>query len=136
MTKKQQEDFAKLELAYLDQVLEANPDGQIRQMEVIFFWLKKQIFEARLPIILNIPHKDGVPDYEGGPSPAITPDQKGQFTFLQMKMIRVACRTDPDRMGMRHVEKEMREWIDKQIAEAVNQLVKPKIKIIRDNGKN
>ena len=55
MTKQQNKDFAKLELAYLDQVREQNADGQIRQMEVIFYWIKKQITQMRLKIILELP---------------------------------------------------------------------------------
>jgi hypothetical protein len=29
----------------------------------------------------------------------------------------------------------MREWIDKQITAAVNRVIKPKMKIVRDNGR-
>jgi hypothetical protein len=133
MTKQQQEDFAKLELAYLDQVQQQNPDGQIRQMEVIFFWLKKQITAERMKIIINLPLINGKPGYEGNPSEEITAEQKGEFTFLQMAMIGVAYRAEPDKVGMREVELKMREWIDKQITASVNRLIKPKMKIVRDN---
>jgi hypothetical protein len=132
MTKQQKEEFAKLELAYLDQVRERNPDGQIRQMEVIFYWIKKQITEMRMKIILQLPLINGKPSYDGDPSEEITSKQKGQFAFLQMAMIKAAYRPDPDIAAMIDVELRMREWIDKQITASANRLMKPKIKIVRD----
>jgi hypothetical protein len=136
MTKQQNEDFAKLELAYLEQVRERNPDAQIRQMEVIFFWVKKQVTAARMIIIINLPLVNGQPNYDGNPSEELTDNQKGEFTFLQMAMVRAAYRLEPDRDLMIEIELKMREWIDKQITASVNRLIKPKMKIIRDNGKN
>jgi hypothetical protein len=127
MTKQQNEDFAKLELAYLDQVRERDPDRQIHQMELIFYWLKKQINQARWELILNMQEFNGVREEE------ITDSQKGEFTFLQMAMIRAAYRLEPDRDMMVEVELKMREWIDKQITASVNRLIKPKMKIVRDN---
>jgi hypothetical protein len=134
MTKQQQEDFAKLELAYLDQVRGENPVGQLRQMEVIFYWIKKQITEARMAMILNLPLVNGQPSYSGNPSEEITEGQKGEFTFLQMGMIRAAYRPEPDKMMMVEIERKMREWIDKQITASVSRLIKPKLRIVRDNG--
>ena len=132
MTKKQQEDFAKLELAYLDQVQQQNPDGQIRQMEVIFFWLKKQIGDSIAPFILEeAESKLHMAKIFG----EITAAQKGEFTFLQMAMIGAAYRAEPDKLAIREIELKMREWIDKQITAAVNGVIKPKMKIIRDNGR-
>jgi hypothetical protein len=136
MTKQQNEDFAKLEMAYLDKVRERNPDGQIRQMEVIFYWIRKQITEARMDVIIQLPLKNGQPNYDGNPSEEITDGQKGEFTFLQMAMIRAAYRPEPDRELMVEVELKMREWIDKQITTSCSRLLKPKIKIIRGNENN
>ena len=132
MTKQQNEDFAKLELAYLDQVREQNADGQIRQMEVIFYWIKKQITQMRLKIILELPIINGKHAYEGNPAEDLTDSQKGEFTFLQMAMIKAAYRPEPDSAAMIDVELRMRDWIDKQITASVNRLIKPKMKIIRD----
>jgi hypothetical protein len=130
MTKKQNEDFAKLELAYLDKVRERNPDGQIRQMEVIFYWIRRQIAEARMAVIIQLPLKNGQPNYDGNPSEEITDGQKGEFTFLQMAMIMAAYRPEPDRELMVEVELKMREWIDKQITASINRLLKPQMKVI------
>lgn len=128
MTKQQQEEFARLELAYLDEVQKDNAEGQLRQMEVIFYWLKKQITDARAVIIAQLTYD---PKLEAPLT--ITDKQKGDFTFLQMAMLKVACRKFPDRPGMVEVEKKMREWIDLQITAGVNLLIKPKMKIISDN---
>jgi hypothetical protein len=133
MTKQQTEDFAKLELAYLDQVRERNPDGQIKQMEVIFFWLKKQINAARVNVLIAMPFSETV----GIPGPVeITDSQKVEFALLQMGMIRAADRPEPDLALMIEIEMKMRDWIDAQITASVNRLIKPKMKIVRDNGKN
>lgn len=134
MTKTQNEDFAKLELAYLDRVREQNPDGQIRQMEVIFYWIKKQITEARMAIIIQLPLVNGKPNYDGNPSEEITDAQKGEFTFLQMAMIRAAYRPEPDQDLMVEVELKMREWIDKQVTASINRLLKPQMKVIIKPG--
>jgi hypothetical protein len=130
MTKQQQEELSKLELAYLDEVRANNPEGQLRQMEVIFFWVKKQVTEARALIIAQMPY-----DPNRVVALDITAKQKGDFTFLQMAMLKAAFKKYPDKEMMVEVEKKMREWVDLQITAECNLLVKPQMKIVRDNEK-
>jgi hypothetical protein len=122
MTKIQIVEFSKLELQYLEQVKLQNVEEQLRWMEVIFFWLKKQQQIARASV-LNRPD-----------SPEITPTQKGEFTYLQMDMVTAACRNDTEKMI--EVERMMRDWIDTQLSRSVNKDFKPKMKITRNYGKN
>jgi hypothetical protein len=135
MTKLQIEEFSKLELAYLESVSAQQPDEQLRHMELIFYWLKKQQHdeEVKVSIVVNV-NKDLPAARE------ITTDQKGEFTFLQMQMIHAATRVDRPRMV--EVEIKMRQWIDKQITASVSRLIRPKMKVIVKpdqpgrNGKN
>lgn len=129
MTKLQIEEFQKLEMAYLDKVREDDGEGQIKMMELIFFWLRKQMRAAQATLIL-------MGDLESMPGPVpidVNEIQKQEFTFLQMAMIKKWGAGDEE--GARWIELKMREWIDIQINDAVNKVVRPELKIIR-NGKN
>jgi hypothetical protein len=123
MTSIQIEEFRILEMAYLDSVVAKCGTEQIKLMELIFFWLRKQMRAARgnVATMINIPSH-----WE----PAeVSEMQKQEFTFLQMAMIKAVGRDD--REAMVQVELKMREWIDIQLAESVSTIIKPKIKIIR-----
>jgi hypothetical protein len=129
MTKLQIEEFSKLELAYLESVRAQQPDEQLRYMELIFYWLKKQQHneEVKVSVAMNV-NKE-LPAERG-----ITTDQKSEFTFLQMQMIHAATRLDRPRMV--DVEVKMREWIDMQLSRAAGRQVKPKFRILKDIKKH
>lgn len=126
MTKLQIEEFQKLEMAYLDGVRSLDKDIQINMMEIIFFWLRKQMRAAQATLILM--------DQENIKIPApieVSEMQKQEFTFLQIAMIKRWVENDEEQT--RWIELKMREWIDIQINDAVNKLIRPELKIIRDN---
>jgi hypothetical protein len=132
MTELQIIEFSKLELAYLEGVRNEDPGEQLRIMELILFWIKKQLdvqraliavaFNADSEMILNYRLRD------------LTADQKAEFGFLQMAMIVAAGKGDRELMV--NVEIKMREWFDLQMEEAANKEFKPKMKIIKGNAKN
>ena len=123
MTAKQIEEFQKLEMAYLDSVIAGDGDKQLEMMELIFFWLLKQMRVAQsFLIVLGNPYGDKELAH-------VTEIQKQEFTFLQMAMIKAVGRDD--RETMVQIELKMREWVDIQITAAVNKIVKPEFKIIR-----
>ena len=124
MTNIQIEEFQKLEMAYLDSVRQDDPSKQIQMMELIFFWLRKQMRFGRGQLGLIVGEAEPV---------EVTEIQKQEFTFLQMAMIKAVGRGD--REAMVQVELKMREWIDILLSEAVSRLVKPEMKIIR-KGEN
>jgi hypothetical protein len=129
MTKLQIEEFQKLEMAYLTKVRENDGEGQIKMMELIFFWFRKQMRAAQATLIL-------MGDLESTPGPVpidVSEIQKQEFAFLQMAMLKKWGAGDAE--GAKWIELKMREWIDIQITEAVNKVVRPELKIIR-NGKN
>jgi hypothetical protein len=127
MTNLQIEEFQKLEMAYLESVKVEDAEKQIKMMELIFFWLRKQMRFACDGVILlaNVDHT--------APARNVSEMQKQEFTFLQMAMIKAAGKDDRERMVQ--VELKMREWIDLQIADALNKIIMPTIKIV-DNYKN
>lgn len=127
MTKIQIEEFQKLEMAYLDSVVANDGTKQMQMMELIFFWLRKQIRSAQMAVV--------VLNGTGASAPIndVTEIQKQEFTFLQMAMIKAVSRDDRDTMVQ--VEVKMREWIDIQLANSVSAIIKPKIRIIRGDEK-
>jgi len=126
MTKLQIEEFQKLEMAYLDSILAGDGEKQIEMMELIFFWLRKQMRAARSTIILL-----GDLSMTAPAAIEVSEIQKQEFTFLQMAMIKLWANDDKERLV--HIELKMREWIDIQITDAVNKVIRPELKIIRDN---
>ena len=128
MTKLQIEEFQKLEMAYLDAVRVQDQDKQIQQMELIFFWLRKQMRAAQSTLILMGDLGTSAPTVI-----EVSEIQKQEFTFLQIAMIKTWAQGDEERT--RWIELKMREWIDIQITDAVNSVIRPQLKIIR-NYKN
>ena len=123
MTAKQIEEFQKLEMAYLDSVIAGDGDKQLEMMELIFFWLLKQMRVAQsFLIVLGSP-------YAVKELAHVTEIQKQEFTLLQMAMIKAVGRDD--RESMVQIELKMREWVDIQITAAVNKIMKPEFKITR-----
>jgi hypothetical protein len=123
MTAKQIEEFHKLEMAYLDSVIAGDGGKQLEMMELIFFWLLKQMRVAQsFLIVLGSP-------YDVKELAHVTEIQKQEFTFLQMAMIKAVGRDD--RESMVQIELKMREWVDIQITAAVNKIMKPEFKITR-----
>jgi hypothetical protein len=123
MTTKQIDEFQKLEMAYLIRVIDEDGDKQLEMMELIFFWLLKQMRVAQsFLIVLGNTYTDKELAH-------VTEIQKQEFTFLQMAMIKAVGRDD--RETMVQIELKMREWVDIQITAAVNKIVKPEFKIIR-----
>lgn len=127
MTKIQVEEFQKLEMSFLDAVRDDDATAQITMMEVIFFWLKKQLRFAQMTIIVLNPTQKMESTQE------VSVMQKQEFAFLQIAMIGAVMRND--REGMVEVELKMREWIDLQLTNAVNKIIRPELKIVR-NYKN
>lgn len=127
MTNIQIEEFHKLEMAFLGSVQDGDSTNQIRLMELIFFWMRKQMraVEGRIIIVMDT--------FEKASPAEVSEIQKQEFTFLQMAMIKAVGRGD--REAMVQVELKMREWIDILLSEAVSRLVKPEMKIIR-RGEN
>lgn len=128
MTKLQIEEFQALERAYLDGVRSLDKDIQIQMMEIIFYWLRKQMRAAQARLILM--------DQENIKIPApieVSEMQKQEFAFLQIAMIKRWGEGNEEET--RWIELRMREWIDIQINDAVNNLIRPELKIIR-NYKN
>jgi hypothetical protein len=125
MTKLQIEEFQKLEMAYLDSVRAEDGEKQIQMMDLIFFWLRKQMRAAQATLVLV--EMASPIDVE------VSEIQKQEFTFLQMAMIKKWAAVD--REGAQWIELKMREWIDIQVTAAVNKVIKPELKIIR-NYKN
>lgn len=128
MTRKQQEEFAKLQLTFLEKVREGDGREQLELMEVIFHWMKKQMINARKSIVDVLPPMER----ESLMPVDIEPNLKGEFTFLQMAMIVAAGKND--KAEMVEIELRMREWVDIQIQRAVNAAFKPKLKILRGGG--
>jgi hypothetical protein len=129
MTKLQIEEFQKLEMAYLDSVRAEYAEKQIRMMDLIFFWLRKQMRAEQVTTMVLM-------GALAMPSPIdmeVSEIQKQEFTFLQMAMIKKWAAADSE--GAQWIELKMREWIDIQLTAAVNKVMKPEIKIIR-NYKN
>lgn len=126
MTKLQVEEFQKLEMEYLNAVRSEDLERQVIMMELIFFWLRKQMRAAQATLILM--------DVENITAPApieVSESQQQEFTFLQIAMIKRWGEGDEEQT--RWIELKMREWIDIQISDAVNKLIRPELKIIRDN---
>jgi hypothetical protein len=124
MTSEQISEFQKLEMAYLDSVRNEDGDMQIKIMEVIFFWLHKQVRAAQSEFLM-MRYSDQGTELRG-----ISEMQKQEFTFLQMAMIKAVGRDD--RTAMVEIELKMREWFDVQITAGVNMIFRPEIKIIRN----
>jgi hypothetical protein len=125
MTSIQIEEFQKLEMAYLDSVVAEDATKQIQMMELIFFWLRKQMRGLQGRIIIA---KD---TFETARPVEVSEMQKQEFTFLQIAMIKAVGKDD--REAMFQVELKMREWLDTQLTESVNAIIKPKMRIIRDD---
>jgi hypothetical protein len=123
MTALQIQEFQKLEMAYLDSLHDNDGSRQIEVMELIFFWLRKQLRFA----VSEIAVLSGTFDIE---VVVVSEVQKQEFTFLQMAMIKAVGRDD--RSAAVGVELKMREWFDKQITDAISRAIKPDLKIIRD----
>lgn len=126
MTKLQIEEFQKLEMEYLNAVRSEDLERQVMMMELIFFWLRKQMRAAQATLILM--------DVENITAPApieVSESQQQEFTFLQIAMIKRWVEGDEEQT--RWIELKMREWIDIQINDAVNKLIRPELKIIRYN---
>ena len=126
MTKLQIEEFQKLEMEYLNAVRSEDLERQVTMMELIFFWLRKQMRAAQATLILM--------DVKNITAPApieVSESQQQEFTFLQIAMIKRWGEGDEEQT--RWIELKMREWIDIQINDAVNKLIRPELKIIRDN---
>ena len=126
MTKLQIEEFQKLEMEYLNAVRSEDLERQVMMMELIFFWLRKQMRAAQATLILM--------DVENITAPApieVSESQQQEFTFLQIAMINRWGEGDEEQT--RWIELKMREWIDIQINDAVNKLIRPELKIIRYN---
>jgi hypothetical protein len=121
MTALQIREFQALEMAYLDSVRDNDGGKQIEMMELIFFWLRKQVRAAQSVVII-------VTEDAAKPKD-ITEIQKQEFTFLQIAMIKAVGRDDRD--AMVQVELKMREWVDMQITAGVNLIIRPELKIIR-----
>jgi hypothetical protein len=117
-------EFSKLELTYLEAIRNEDPGQQLRIMELIFFWIKKQLDVQRALIAVAFN-----PDSEMILTRDLTADQKAEFGFLQMAMIVAAGKGDRELMV--NVEIKMREWFDLQMEEAANKEFKPKMKIIK-----
>jgi hypothetical protein len=124
MTKLQIEEFQKLEMSYLDAVRDNDPSKQIKMMEVFFFWLKKQMRFGEWRILVSGSESETM---------EVSEMQKQEFTFLEMAMISAVM--DGDRARMVEVELKMIEWINLQLTNAVNKIIRPELKIVR-NDKN
>jgi hypothetical protein len=121
MTALQIREFQALEMAYLDSVRDNDGGKQMEMMELIFFWLRKQVRAAQSVVII-------VTEDAAKPQD-ITEIQKQEFTFLQIAMIKAVGQDDRD--AMVQVELKMREWVDMQITAGVNRIIRPELKIIR-----
>lgn len=124
MTKQQIKELAILQQTYLSKVEQDDKSEQIRIMEMIFYWIRKQIGIAQAAALGQLNPIAAAKLY---PAPTLMPEQKAAFGFLQIRMI--AAWKDKDIEWGCEVEIEMRKWIDRQIDAAVAQVIGGEIKV-------
>lgn len=124
MTRHQIEDLAFLQQTYLSAVQADDKSEQIRVMELIFYWSRKQIGAAQAAALEQLNPIAAAKLY---PAPKLMPEQKAAFGFLQIQMI--AAWKDKDIEWQCEVEIEMRKWVDKQIDAAVAHVIGREIKV-------
>jgi hypothetical protein len=124
MTKPQIKDLAILQQTYLSKVQADDKSEQIRIMELIFYWIRKQIGTAQAAALGQLNPIAAAKLY---PAPPLMPEQKAAFGFLQIQMI--AAWQDKDIERGCEVEIEMRKWVDKQIDASVAHVIGGEIKV-------
>jgi hypothetical protein len=125
MTMKQIEEFSKLEMQYMSAVYNDDLNEQVKFMELIFFWLKKQLEDRYIMVTIGT-----LPRITQDEACKVTPGMKGEFTILQGEVIKVAFKKDLEKMA--ELELLMRTWIDKQIEIMTNKIIRPEFKIFRN----
>lgn len=124
MTKKQIKDLYVLQQTYLTKVQQDDKSEQLRIMELIFYWVRKQIGTAQAAALGQLNPKAAARLY---PAPPLTQEQKAAFGFLQIQM--VVAWSDRDVERGCEVEIEMRNWVDRQIDAAVSHAIAGEIKV-------
>lgn len=124
MTANQKKEFAILQQTYLSKVQQDDKSEQIRIMELIYFWIRKQIGRAQESVMGQL---NPIAASKLYPAPQLTPEQKAAFGFLQIQMVVAWSERDVERVC--EVEIEMRTWIDKQIDAAVATIMAKELKV-------
>lgn len=119
MTQKQNVEFAKLELQFLEKVNQDDTSEQVRLMILIFYWIQKQVAAAVFAAVGSFELTVASPV-------SLTESQKSEFGFMQIAMIQAAGKNDTNEMAQ--VELVMRVWVDDQISNAVNKAIQPLMK--------
>ena len=114
MTEQQKKEFAQLQFAYLEAVQNNEKSAQIMKMDLIFYWMKKQINGELFTIrtTMGLPTK---------PIARLSDNQRMEFALLQIAFISALAMEDLE--PAIEIELKMREWIDRQIREAVEKVI-------------
>jgi hypothetical protein len=131
MTNQQKKELAILQQTYLSKVQQDDKSEQLRIMELIFFWIRKQIFVAQIKAIAM---EDPLAAAKWK-NALLTQEQRADFGFLQIQMIGAWSERNIE-VGVQ-VEIEMRDWIDRQINAGVVHALSPyfQARIVRLNTK-
>lgn len=130
MTTDQIHDLFILQQTYLSKVQQDDKSEQIRIMELIYYWIRKQITAAQVTALSQISPLTAV-HWQSVP---LTPEQRAAFGFLQIKMISAWKERDIE-WGC-EVELEMRRWIDRQIDAGVSHAIAGQITLTPTVKKN
>ena len=124
MTKQHLIELAILQQTYLSKLQADDKLEQIRIMELIFYWIRKQIGTAQAAVLGQL---NPIAAAKLHPAPPLMPEQKAAFGFLQIQMI--SAWQDKDIERECEVEIEMRKWIDRQIDAGVSHAIAGEIKV-------
>ena len=133
MTTKQIRELGSLQQQYLSSVRADDKSEQLQLMELIYFWIRRQIGTAQAAALGQLNPIKAAKLY---PAPELMPEQKAAFGFLQIQMISAWAERDTER-GI-EIEIEMRQWIDRQIDAGVSHVIAGEIKaatVIKGNFK-
>jgi hypothetical protein len=128
MTEEKAIEFAKLELTYMTKVTEEDTGEQARLMELIFFWIEREIVVFTLSSLSSL----GV---TAPPEtlPKLNEQQRADFVSFQIALLQAF--NFQNKEAANKVEREMKDWIDKQCEDAAAATmaphVKPKFQIVR-----
>jgi hypothetical protein len=114
MTEQQKKEFAQLQMAYIEAVKNNEKSAQIIKMDLIFYWLKKQINAEVLVMSISSAR-------EAKLISRLSDNQRLEFGLLQIAFISALAMED--REPAIEVEIKMRKWIDDQIQRAVEKVI-------------
>jgi hypothetical protein len=127
MTEEKALEFAKLQLVYLTKVGEEDTTEQARLLEILFFWIEKQI------VLRILDDAKAVGMIEAPPLPKLSQHQREEFGALQAALLQAFG--ELDKSAANWVEKQMRDWIDGEGERAAQRatagFLKPKFKIVK-----